>query len=1014
MSLEKQIVPVLLGQGVDQKTDKKTLATKFSELKNAYLNKTNRLDKRFGSKILSNSTQTGLKLTNGRALATFQNELLQQSDNRLYSWSPSQDTWLDRGPSYSVAVATDQIVNKTKNILQCDSAETLDSRLVAYLEDFDGNPLNVTLRWTLIDKKSGAILIADKQQDDTGCKNVRCLAFGNFFYIFYLDDASHLLGCIINPLTGAVMNTLNIATDNTAAGIYDVLNFSDKRIAFLYGRTANMRFLWLDLNLNQLTGVLAPFTISEVGTVLGLGPAGNATIAIAWWNATAGTRAAIINQGGSYLKAPFTGDADTAAVNTITVAGWVFDYQGAQKQVVQVFYEKTAASPGNTFVKYFRFDLVSTATPTLFLGSVGLATKAFIYDETMAVNALGDGIFVGVMHSSALQATLFVVNQDGVVISKHQPSTSGPLSLLNMLSTVSQLNDRFFFAMLYKTKLVSETGKVFSNLGAAVTSIDFKANTIFNAVEIGKNLIIVGGVPSIYDSISVVEQNFNLYPEDLSAAQSGSTGVPNGTYLYTAHYEWTDAKGQIQRSATAVPISVTVSGGPKNVSVDIPTLRLTRKTDRFFNNPRAQVSIVLSRTAQGDASTFYRSSSISAPTLNNVLTDKVTIVDTLTDSQLFSNEILYISGGVLDNAQMPACTILTIWQQRVLCAGLESSVAYAYSKIWTDGGPVDFAEGFSSAVDALGGGITAIEVLDDKLWIAKSDRYYIDFGDGPNDLGIGSFGGPTFRSSDAGVSDSQSVVRSPIGLFFKSRKGFYLVDSNLTNLPIGVNVQDYNGLVVSSATLIADINQVRFTTIDGVTLVYDYYYQQWGVYDFYEAYDSIIWQEQFMLLRTSGGVYSEDKSLYRDDGRSIQISATMGWLAFAGIGGFQRVYRFIFTGDYLSEHKLKVSVGYDGNEAWTDTYIFDPQSAFAPGVYGDGIYGEVTPYGGIQNSYIMEGHLSQQKCGSIRFKIEDLTPSSAKGSGQALNLTALSFEIGIKKGRNKLPTAQTVGSTGGE
>jgi hypothetical protein len=212
--------------------------------------------------------------------------------------------------------------------------------------------------------------------------------------------------------------------------------------------------------------------------------------------------------------------------------------------------------------------------------------------------------------------------------------------------------------------------------------------------------------------------------------------------------------------------------------------------------------------------------------------------------------------------------------------------------------------------------------------------------------------------------------------------------------PVGFDVEDYNSLVTTSASVIADQNQVRFTHEDGPTLVYDYVYQQWSTFDASEAYDGIVWKNQFALLYVSGGVYLEDETIWRDDGEPIQISFTTGWMTFAGIAGYQRVYRFQFTGEYLSAHSLKVSVGYDNKEDWVDTYLFDAAAVAE-----------------IEDAYSVQGHLSQQKCESIRFKVEDVTPASAPGSGQALSMTAFSLQVGIKKGMSKLPAAQTVGAT---
>jgi hypothetical protein len=73
------------------------------------------------------------------------------------------------------------------------------------------------------------------------------------------------------------------------------------------------------------------------------------------------------------------------------------------------------------------------------------------------------------------------------------------------------------------------------------------------------------------------------------------------------------------------------------------------------------------------------------------------------------------------------------------------------------------------------------------------------------------------------------------------------------------------------------------------------------------------------------------------------------------------------------------------------------------GFYGDGDYGETTPYG-TNNSdvYQFELHLKRQKCQALRVVIEDIYNNAENdGDGEGNKITGLTLEIGMKRGLNK-------------
>jgi hypothetical protein len=998
MALQKQNVPILLGGGLDTKSDKKTvLPGKLLRAENVVFKKRNRLDKRPGYELLSHSDVSGADLPSGDSLATFNDELLLYGGQKLYSYASGAKRWVDKGAVVSAIVRTRQVIKNTYEQTAADSA-TLGGITVYAWEDGRGG-----VRASAHDEESGAIVLDDVSLDASASRP-RVIAFGRYLYAFYYKSGS--LYCRrLNPLAPAAFDAAVTvsATVNTAAPTYDVIPYRSTRILFAHNvqGAAQVKIGWLT---EAIATTLTTHTVAEAATnsvALVLGP--SETFCLAYQNVTDGVRACILNQGGAVAHGPLTVEAITTA-NVVNITGY------KTSSGVTLLYERAAAATYNTLTRQCTVTTAGVAgTPADFLRSVGLWSKAFSYTDADNV----ERHYVGVVHSSTLQATFFVARSDGLIVAKQQASLARGLTSRPILANVwSPEAGVFAYTLVNKTRLVSENATLYSMTGVARTSLDFTAEDVFTAAQLGKNLHIVGGVLGLYDGAPVVEHGFHLYPENLAATPATSGGsMADGAYQYIAVFEWTDNHGQLHRSAPSVALDATVSGGSGSgsVTVTVPTLRLTGKNGTI----RSSVSVALYRNEADGGEVFYRVSSISSPSYNTTTADSIDIVDTLADASIVSREILYTTGGTLDNEAPPSSSAVAIFKNRVWLGGLEDGSQVWFSKEHKAGEPVEFSGELKKDVEPTGGDVRQLAVLDDKLIFLKADRYYYTFGDGPNNTGaLGEFADPVFRTADVGIEDTTSVVRVPDGIMLKTAKGIYLIDGNLAPSYIGDGVEDFNGYTVTSAELATSVNQVRFTTDGGPVLVYDYYFREWGTFTKLESKDSVTWLGRYVLLRASGVVWREDAILSKDCGAPINVALGTGWLALASLVGFQRVYRFFFVGEYKSPHKLRVGVAYDFSDAVTDYYTFDPDDALSISRYGDtSPFGDDDVYGGVNAAYRFVAHLRQQKCEAIRFVIEELTTAATEGSQEAFNVTALGLEVGAKAGMAKLRAQQKLGAS---
>ncbi len=991
MALQKQHIQINLGQGVDQSTDEKLVVPgKLLDLKNGVFVKGGRIDKRNGYSLLSNQKVDNTFISGGDSLQVFNNELLQYNNQKLYSLASGNQKWIDKGAVVSTAVTTKQILKNTASQTHADWATKNGVSVYAY-EDTRGG-----IRALVFDETSGTTIIPDTSLD-AAASRCRCYAFNQHLYVVYYKAGSLWSRRIsfVSPL--AFEPAIELVNDiNTTNPNFDLLPFQNLRVCLVHNveGASETRILWLDEDSAVLQGTLAPKTIAEASTnCLGviLGPINS--FHVVYHNAS-GLRCAVRNLGGASITAPTTVDSYTST-DIVNVTGFS---DGAK---VIYFYEVSNATPSNTIVKTNNMTNNGTVgSATVFMRSVGLWSKAFIEQST----GLG---YVAVTHKSAEQSSYFLTRQDGLITGRFFYTNGAGLTTRPILSNVqSFVSGKYSFCALNTVDLVSQDTSLFSLLGVSNVEIDFTNLDNFTASQIGNNLHIVGGALSMYDGQSVVEHGFHLFPEGLSASTSGSSGVGNGDYQYVAVYEWVDNQGYYHRSAPSLPLNVTVSGGHKNVTVTIPTLRLTNKIA-----PRTPVSIVLYRTEDGPGEVFFRVSSISSPTYNDTTVDSVAIVDTTPDASLISNELLYTTGGILENISPPSCKLIEQFKDRIFLAGLENPYQVAYSKQHAAGEPVEFNNLLALDLASDGGPVTALAVLDDKLLIFKSDRVFVTFGDGPNNAGLGGeFANVQFISADVGCISQQSVARFPGGVIFKSKKGIYMIDSSMNMQYIGAEVEDFNSLNITSANLMSNVNQIRFTTSDGPCLVYDYFFRQWSTFDPYAANDAVVLGGNYIFMNRSGDVLMEDSG-YRDNNAGISLSLTTSWLSFDSIVGFQRVYSLLIVGSFKSYHKLRVSVGYDFSKTYQSVYIMDTNDAIGSGVYGGtSPFGNDPKFGGESNDYRLAFGMDIQKCTAIRFKIEDITVAETVGTGEAFNITALGVLVGIKGQMDKFADKRVIPS----
>jgi hypothetical protein len=622
-------------------------------------------------------------------------------------------------------------------------------------------------------------------------------------------------------------------------------------------------------------------------------------------------------------------------------------------------------------------------------------------------------------YSSPYQPIYFLADISGNLLAKIAYSNGGGYLTLG-LPSVTFINTTFNIPYLIKDSITpvnkgtnlpagTQTAGIYAQTGINLAQFNFTSIGL-NASEIGANLNLSGGFLRSYDGYSITEQGFHLWPDNvISTTATGAGSIAASTYFYIATYEWSDNQGNLFRSAPSIPISQVTTTASSTNTIKVPTLRLTAKTA----NP---VKIVLYRWSLLQQ-VYYQVTSLTAPTTNDLTVDNVTITDTFSDATILGNSILYTTGGVVENIGAPSASSTTLFKSRLFLVDSEDPNLLWYSKKLIESTPVEMSDLFTvfvaPTISAQGntGPITSLSAMDDKLIIGKKNAFYYLTGDGPDNTGANNdFSEPVFITSTVGCANQASIVFQPQGLMFQSDKGIWLLGRDLSTQYIGAPVELFTqNAIVQSALAIPETNQVRFTLDSGITLVYDYFYGQWGTFVGVPAISSTLYQDLHTFMNNFGKVFQESPGNYLDGSSPVTMSFTTGWLNMSGLQGFQRAYRYNLLGQYLTPHILTVSTAYDYNSSPSQISTITPDN-FSGNYGNDPLYGDAEFYGGQSNVEQWRIDLEQQKCEAVQITVqESYDASMGAPAGAGLTLSGVNVVYGAKSTYPRLKVGNQVG-----
>lgn len=841
-----------------------------------------------------------------------------------------------------------------------------DGNVFTLLGATDSTSLGVY--YSVVDANNNVISVSN-QKVSSGI-NPRLANIKNDVFIFYVNSGkiSYKKFNIVNP--NSLSAEVDSVTTLNASNVFDVAS-NLNRITIGYHDTAdNLKYFQIYADLTSTSKVTK--SISGITSLdLNVDPNNKILFSV------------VHNSIVSFFAIPFNILTDFVPLTTIDSGTMNVKHSTSMWDGTKfiVYYD---VSSSNTYDYLIKQNTITTSavvgTSSVFCRSVSLAGKA--------ISIYGD-VYIPTLHVSTLQSSYFIQDAEASVVDTISPALSG--GILETACALPKLaaidSGSVLFPSVIKGRIVSENGTFDTLFGVTSSVITFAAANPSQTTFIADELHLANGIVHVYDGVQVVEHGFYLYPENISYTTSSTGGVlSNGIYQYVALYSWTDNKGFRHLSSPSVAITATLGGGTSTqaVVITVPTLRLTNKSN---------VVVDLYRTEAG-GTIFYKVTSVNTPYFNDTSVDSIVINDNaVNDTQLISRETLYTTGGVLENIIPPQASAIESFKNRIFLAGLENPNRLQYSKIRIEGAPVEFNDTLYRDIIPFGGDIVSLKSMDDKLVIFKERAIFYMSGDGPNNLGQqDTFTEAELISSDAGCKNKNSICLTPMGLFFQSAKGIYLLNRSLQLEYKGAAVEKYNNLEITSAKTVETKNLIIFTTVEGTSIVYNYFLNQWSTFTNMPATDAENINNLYYYLRTDGTVLVEDSG-FSNDGTNIPIKVETPWLNFANVQGFQRIYRMLILGEFKSPHKLKVSVAYDFKDSVAQEVIIDTADFIDSLAYGEySPYGEEELYGSDGNLMQIRINFQRQKCQTIKITIEDITVDK----GESLTLSNLIFLVGAK------------------
>lgn len=517
------------------------------------------------------------------------------------------------------------------------------------------------------------------------------------------------------------------------------------------------------------------------------------------------------------------------------------------------------------------------------------------------------------------------------------------------------------------------------------------------SIEVSGRIETFGSMMTHFDGSQLSEMGFIGEPTIMAIESVTAGTLAQLTYQVCAIITCFDAKGDIYRSGVSSIIEVNMLNPNRSILVELYPAILTLRKDISYVI-RMEVYI----RKPGDYFRFYDAIERTELTTKS----SMTILSYPTTS-----EFLYTEPATEENAVPVSAVCMALYGSRLFYVPYENQNEIRYTRRKQNNIGFEFVETFRiNGLDKKGreeDKIKGLMEMDGRLIIFKDQSILYIYGQGPAEDGTSNdYGEPQLITTDVGCVSQRSIVLVPDGIMFKSDKGIYLLSRQLSTTYIGANVEAFNGLEITSASLLEKVNEVRFTTNEGKTLIYNYFSQQWSWTTSHSFVGTCFLNGEYLGLDKTNGLVKESLTTKKYLGTTVVQKITSPWVKLAGVQGFQRLYNIYILGKYKTPHNVKVRVYYDYEEYYSEEYVITPLNAADYNTTIRPTNGQIESGAKTDGVYQYKIGVSRQKCQSVKIEIFDEPLDVANNTAESYNLVNMALEMGVMNNGNRLPAAK--------
>lgn len=638
MALQRQIISMNLGEGIDNSTDIKVGPdNKLNVLENSVYNKLKRIDKRPGSKTLgktklidaSNPTVIGAS-SRANDIFSHGDELLFQNSGALYSYLKDQDKNVFKGYNLAPEITTKTVVANPQDIRNPEVGSLNNLSVITY-ECYDYINQVQYLKYSVVDEQTNTYLVTDAVVASNASINYnyscKIITFpvANKMYLVYADNVAFKSKIReVNLTTGALGAASDLRTISLSA-----------RIRTAYSNKSGVGEL-VFINDGYL------YAINSSGAIAGITPVVSANQNDDLFYNQAADKLFHAYETSDVIYV----DVITHTLTTMTVGATITaidftDPSGDPQNLihlmmcqdpvdqtkVHVFCENVktsyynAKALGANILKRAKISTTAVVEAASQVGTSLTALSRPVVDLNRSTIYLCVGFGNQNSNQSLTQQTGFVVDvlkkkdeSEYFVVAQFNDSLLSNIGL-NEVSSVIKSGNQFFFVNVIRNRIVSSLNSQIKYQGVCQkVTVNLAPLKQTSKAFLSKTTFMSGGFLSAYDGDSITENNFFLYPEGVSAT---------GTKKYT----------NVGGTSFNVPIGIvetTLDGGFKGITVSCNNGNVIYTNDKVafnqFGTPYTilywntdQVTVPLAATVQVKVNNLMTAAEVAIATRTAVM-----------------------------------------------------------------------------------------------------------------------------------------------------------------------------------------------------------------------------------------------------------------------------------------------------------------------------------------------------------------------------------------------------------